>query len=133
MTDSELQIRELFEKCNFVCFYSRNRNYLKWRKIAIKEKVISFLFFLKVIGVRPEQLAPLLTTRNKLKCNITLSSLEDLPDTVSFGASKEEYQELAKLIGKPVAIYREYEQTPSQHLFTVYPDGRLKLLLEEDV
>lgn len=131
MSDNEL-IKELFERNKYVSFYARNRNILKWRKIGIEDRIFPFCQFLKAIGIYPEQLRPLLTVRNGLRVNLTINSLEDLPEIVSFGTSKEEYLELAKLIRKPVAVYREYDHTFSPHLFTVYPDGHLKLLLDED-
>lgn len=142
-------IKEQFAKSNEVSFSARPFNRIPYRSIAFGNlgRWLPLMRVLPLIGITPQMLRPVFNPQRKLvkrrfPFNLSWFGLNkkrhklaevELPITIenyeqlgNFLLSDKPFQELARILGKSVKVWREDGKTRDHYLlFTAYPSGEI--------
>lgn len=119
-------IIEEFSKADVVKFSARRNNFIKYRNLAFRgiNYWLPLTRVLPLIGITPAMLRPLVVPwwkRTLLPVNRVSGESYDSLDC--FQITKGSFRKLAKILGKPIEVWREHPwDGDHDYLFTVFPD-----------
>jgi len=146
---SDINIKKAFEKTRSVKVTARPFNHIAFRSIGFDELGwwLPLLRVLPLIGITPQMLRPVFNPQKVSKKRLfpfclrwwglnkwthklveveLPRNIESYKDLGCFVLSHKPYQELAKILGKPVEVWREKGKNGNEKhnfLFIAYPNG----------
>lgn len=118
-------IRKEFASANEVSFSARRFNYISYRSIAFGDFGWWFplLRVLPLIGITPQMLRSVFSRVKEVNLPEVIETYEQLG---GFPLSDKPFQELARILGKSVRVFRCDGRTDDHcFLFTAHPSGEI--------